>query len=194
MDIPAHIENFLGPIKQGWAWQEALGLSTALFDDQPAPGEYAIATLGFSRHVLDLPDGRRVRLEFLLIANKLYDPSPLAGALMRFAMSFVGSGQAPVCGDVFGPGPELASGSAKTHLYCTVPSIFPEGLAQLSGTDPDTIFVWVVPISGREADFVRAVGWRAFEDRLEAENAALADLHRCEIDLGNGKELMHFQN
>jgi hypothetical protein len=40
-----------------------------------------------------------------------------------------------------------------------------------------------VPISSREAAFVRSVGWKAFEDHLARENPDLIDVWRTPMHL-----------
>jgi len=63
-------------------------------------------------------------------------------------------------------------------IYAAIPVVFDEGFATYSDTSPPTIFVWLIPLHGTEAKFVKKNGWSQFEDILEAKDPDLWDLNR----------------
>ena len=89
-----------------------------------------------------------------------------------------GQGRALLRGDVVGPGPPLIPGARSNAVYAGIPVLHEEGLATYSGSRPPTVFVWVVPVHGVEAELVRAQGWSRFEDLLEQRNPDFGNLDR----------------
>ncbi len=59
-----------------------------------------------------------------------------------------------------------------------MPVLHDERLRTFNGTEPPTVFAWIVPIHEEEAHYVRERGWEAFEERLEAADPDLCDLER----------------
>jgi hypothetical protein len=49
-------------------------------------------------------------------------------------------------------------------FYAAIPVYFPDGFANYREEDRDVVMVWLVPISGTEAEFVHEHGWNRFED------------------------------
>jgi hypothetical protein len=47
-----------------------------------------------------------------------------------------------------------------------------------TGSQPPTVFVWLIPQPADEAEYVKQVGWERYEDRLEAEGVDFWSLDR----------------
>jgi len=56
--------------------------------------------------------------------------------------------------------------------------MFDSGLATMADSNPATVFVWLIPITGQEAEFVKSTGWSKFEDILERSSPDFWDLDR----------------
>lgn len=74
--------------------------------------------------------------------------------------------------------------AAMSDLYCAIPVFFPDEFQAWRGSDPPTVFVWLVPITTAERQFVEAKGWEAFEQLLEVQDPDLLDLDRPALGLG----------
>lgn len=63
-------------------------------------------------------------------------------------------------------------------LYCTLPTCFPESLAEFDGFAEPFLPIWLIPITSAEAHLVRQRGWDTFESILDAAAPDLLDLCR----------------
>jgi hypothetical protein len=152
-----------------------------LFEDRPVSAALTYATLGLSRHVLDMPGGRGVRQELLLPVWRRFEDDDLARLLAWVAEQIVGEHHAQLRGDVIPLGLPIARGSRCSALYVSLPVVFPGELATCDETDPPSVFAWLVPIHPEEADCVKREGWGAFEDQLERADPDLFDLGRSPV-------------
>ena len=59
-----------------------------------------------------------------------------------------------------------------------MPVLYDDDFATYGGTEPPTVFVWLIPILAVEAEFVNDRGWSRFEDVLEEMNPDFGDLER----------------
>jgi len=184
MSLPEHLERFLGPIREGWSGPEVglpPGLSVARFAGPPEwhGSVEAYATLGLSRLPLRAPGSPRVyRLELLILVDAGSVGKEPGHLLATLSAAFCKSRRAILRGEVISDGSQLLTGTAMTALYASKPVYLPDDFAVASTEDGDTVIVWLVPITAREADYVSTHGWAAFETMLERGDTALTDPYR----------------
>ncbi len=177
--IDRHLERYLGPIARGWSTSgDMTGVQVCLFEERPAPGVVTYATLGLSRHLLDMPRGRQVRHELLLSASVSFAHEDLAKLLLYLAEGLLREHKALLRGQVLPLGHPVAPASGCDSIYVARPVVFPEGLATCVDTQPPTVFPWLVPVHAAEATLVSRLGWNEFEDRLERVDPDLFNLGR----------------
>lgn len=181
--VDKHLERYLGPIARGWGGYagEMADIQVCLFEDRPIPGTVTYATLGLSRHTLEMSNGREVRQELLLSVAQRFADDDLAKLLAYVAEGPVREHRALLRGGVVYLSHRLAPSSRCNSLYVSLPVVFPDGLATLEDTQPATVFAWLVPIHAEEAELVTRLGWNEFEDRLERADPDLFDLERLPI-------------
>lgn len=181
--VDKHLERYLGPIARGWGGYagKLAGIQVCLFEDRPIPGTVTYATLGLSRHTLEMPQGRQVRQELLLSVAQRFAADDLAKLLAYVAEGPVREHRALLRGEVVRLSHRLAPISRCNSLYVSTPVAFPDGLATYEDTQPATVFAWLIPIHEEEAEFVTRLGWNEFEDRLERADPDLFDLERLPI-------------
>jgi antitoxin YqcF len=180
--LPEHIATFLGKLEDSWHLETGShDLQVVKASNQPAPGVTAYATLGMSHAVLRMPGGRTVRQELVLAAYERFPPASVASFLLTFGASILSLGEALLRGDMIGPQNALIPGVAANSIYCTAPVPFDERLATYDGSEPLTVFVWALPVTGDEAEFVMRNGWSKFEELLESREPDLWDLNRPSV-------------
>lgn len=181
--IDRHLERYLGTIARGWGAtnENPGGVQVCLFEHQPAPEAVTYATLGLSHHVLAMANDRTVRQELLLPVFRTSASDDLVKLLLHVADQVLERHEAPLRGEVFRLGHPLCAGASCQHLYATIPVIFPDGLATCEETSPPTVCIWLVGITDREARWIDAEGWEAFEDQLEHLDPPLLDPCRASV-------------
>jgi hypothetical protein len=179
MDLPEHIERYLGKIEYGWSLKGEMDEVQAVkISNVPVQGVVAYSTLGLSRNILRMPRDRTVRIELLFAAYERYESSKIASFLLTFGQYVVSGKRSPLRGDVIGPEKPLIPGVRSDSIYCALPVMFNPGLATFSESSPPTVFIWLMPITNLEADFVRTKGWNAFEDCFVRNQPDFWDLDR----------------
>jgi len=183
--LPEHIAAFLGKPEDSWHLETgAHDLQVVKTSSQPVQGVTAYATLGMSHTVLRMPGDRVVRQELVFAAYERFPPAEVASFLLMFGASVLALGEALLRGDMIGPQNSLIPGALATSLYCTSPVPFDERLATYDGSDPLTVFVWILPATSDEAEFVMRNGWNKFEELLESREPDLWDLDRASVASG----------
>ncbi|MBT9556980.1 MAG: suppressor of fused domain protein [Myxococcales bacterium] len=182
--LVAHLEKYLGVIEGGSGGGSPI--KVVRFRGQPEPNVVTYVTLGLSRQALPMPNGRKVRQELLLSAHERHDPANIASLLMTFGEYIAAQDRALLRGDVVGPSSPLMAGVQMNALYAAMPVFFPGEFATFHGTSPPTVFVWMIPLHGSEAEFVKRSGWDAFEDNLESADIDFWGLHRPPLQLSAG--------
>lgn len=178
--IDQHLERHLGPIARGWGGYvgEPAGIQVSLFEERPMPSTVTYATLGLSRHILDMPRGREVRQELLLSVSRHFADDDLAKLLVYVADGLLRKHHALLRGEVLPLGHPVARGSRCNGLYVSLPVVFPDALATCDDTQPATVFAWLIPLHPEEAEIVTRLGWNEFEDQPERAGPDLFDLER----------------
>ncbi len=177
----AHLERHLGPIATGTRYKVGAELlQVAWFADRPVPECTTYATLGMSATALSQSGGEPIRQE-LLFSHR--------GPHRKEAMALVAAAAEPILrtrrsldrGQVLGPFGPILSGCRIEALYCSAPVYFDESLHVFHGLTPPVVFVWLVPISAREATLVADKGWENFEELLARQDPDLLDLDRPDL-------------
>lgn len=185
--LPQHYEGKLGDIASGWSDEKQIhGIQIVSFKDQPEAGVTTFATLGLSRHVLELSGTRQIRQELLVSVNDAFSADAVAGLVLSLAELVAQRGRALLRGEVIGPGEPVIAGSTLTAVYVTNPSPFDKSLTEFVSEPPATVFAYLVPIKGAEASLVRELGWNWFEDQLEEQDPDIWNLARSEEVLRRG--------
>lgn len=172
-----HIEEHLGLIQGGARLRE--GVQAAWFADRPTPGSTTVMTLGLSNHVFGQAKGPSVRLELVVACHEStiesFNPASILADICDVIFP---AHSAPPRGNVFGPGGRFFPASEMEALYCSLPSCFPEGLQDFDRFPEPFLPIWLIPITRREARFVRERGWQAFEDLIDEADPDLLNLMR----------------
>jgi hypothetical protein len=177
-----HVESTVGRIEFGWRHEgSASGITVVRARDQPYEGASTYVTLGVSRHVLKMSTGRDVRQEFIVAADARFESTHVASFLQTFAEFVTEGHQALLRGQVIGPSEPVIPSIRLNAIYTAIPVLHDKRLRTFDGTEPPTVFAWIVPIHEEEADYVRQQGWEAFEERLEAADIDLCDLGRDSV-------------
>lgn len=181
-----HLETHLGRIVGGWS-QDAEGgklpFQVVLFDKSPISGTKVLATLGLSAASLRLGDsGKKVRQELVMLFREAFGYRNLPGIMQQVGLTAIKKGKAYSAGEVIGPRGELVTGTQLEALYVAVPVYLPDDFHVYRPRAGDPIvFGWLVPITAKEASFVRDRGWAAFEEELERQNPDLLEFGRTSM-------------
>ena len=184
MTLPEHIATFVGKPEESWSLETGslrADLQVVKMSDAPVKGVVTYATVGMSHAVLRMPGERSTRQELVFAAYERFAAPEIASFLLTFGGSVLALGEALLRGDMIGPQNPLIPGVAANSVYCTVPVPFEPGLATYDASDPPTAFVWILPATGAEAEFVMRNGWSRFEELLESREPDLWDLDRPSV-------------
>jgi hypothetical protein len=179
--LPEHYEKHLGQIARGWSDEKRMhGIQVVSFERQPEPGVKTYATLGLSRHIVELPHSKEIRQELLLSANDSFPSASVAGLVLSLAEHVLRRGRALLRGEVVGPATPVISGSALTAIYVTNPSPFNDSLSEYKCEYPPIVFAYLIPITTFESALIQKKGWNWFEEQLEEQNPDIWDLMRSD--------------
>ncbi len=107
-----HYESTVGPIESGWH-SDFKGVSIVRIRCAVLHGVMMYATLGLSRHVLALPDGRTMRMELLALSASAFDEAcgkRWASVMDPIANGIVHSHNALLLGNFHGPAGSMFEG------------------------------------------------------------------------------------
>jgi suppressor of fused protein SUFU len=176
----AHVERWLGPIARGHIYDE-LQVHVVQFNGCPFRDAVTYSTLGLSRHILPQPFGTDIRLELLFGCYSRYIPLQPESVPAAVAKIVLESHKPLVRGQVIGPAGPIMAGASVDGFYCSSPSAYPDELAEFEGSEPVTVFVWLIPITHDEIHYVWEHGWSAFEDLLVVHDPDVWNLERSSM-------------
>jgi hypothetical protein len=115
-------------------------------------------------------------IEFLLLAPS---PDKLATKLVAMVANLHADERYPLSlGQVIEIGQPWLPGASADHLLVALPTIFDPELEWLSDRERNVRFIWLVPITRREADFARQHGPVALQEKLGAAQLDVSALVR----------------
>jgi len=157
-----------------------------MFKGGPIQNILTLATLGLSKVHLKLrKSGKLIRQELVFLLRDTAGTRNLPGVLQELVHEILQRGEALPRGIVIGPRGPLLEDSTVEALYVTAPVYFPDSFhvfRPADGSDP-IVLVWLVPITSKEAEYVRSHGWESFEERLAHYDPDLLDIHRASMPL-----------
>lgn len=171
-----HMETHLGPIAAGKIYDG--GLQVVRFEAVPFHGAITYATLGLSHHVLEQQSKSSIRLELLVSCYERYLPWDIGYLAAAVAADVLKAHKPLQRGQVLGPAGPIYPGASAHALYCSEPWAYPDEFAPFRGSDPETMFVFLLPVTHGEVRYIWQHGWSAFEDHLERTDPDVWDLER----------------
>jgi hypothetical protein len=180
MHLINHLERYLGRNEEGWTSPPVVGdkiFQVARFADGESGG-HCFSTIGLSHYPLRLKQsGKEMRCELLMMVHKGIDRP--AAILHQVGLEMIDSGSALSRGDVVGPRNKMFESGDMSALYATIPVYLPDEFAACDVEElGPVVFIWLVPIHEKEAEFISRMGWDKFEDKLEEQDVDLTDVER----------------
>jgi hypothetical protein len=180
VEVLNYVEEEFGPAEFVWHRDkegELLRVAVAKFNDVPMKNCSTFVTLGLSHTPLHQETGKDIRQELLMHAFE-YDDLSIAALLSVLAEQIKEKQQALKNRSVITISEPIANKSA---FYVTSPRYLSKEFGVNSATTPITLFVWCIPITDEEKEFVSRYGPEAFEDLLEKKDPDLTIISRNSI-------------
>ncbi|MGO1052103.1 suppressor of fused domain protein [Crossiella sp. CA198] len=189
MNLIAHLESRLGPIRHGWRTDPDGGpmpFTIVQCDGGALPGVTTFATVGLSdKHLRSRVSGKGIHQELLISVPSEQADGPFPAMLQQIAAGLLAEDTALLRGDVLGPHGPILPGSLLEAFYAAGPVHHDDDFAVVEpGADGQPfgiVLVWLIPISRGEAEFVASQGWTAFETQLERVQPDLIDPRRTQL-------------
>jgi hypothetical protein len=150
------------------------------FRDQPVRGATTYASIGLSDVPLMQPAGQ-VREEFLFAAWSKHGDLGIPEGLACLAGERVLARRPFLDGEAIGPVGWLGRGVRVNSLLALSPRYFPAALSDPLPLDPPGNFVWLVPITEREAQVVNERSSGMLEEAFEKHDPDLLNLNRRSV-------------
>ena len=176
--VVGHLERFLGPIEGEWAHTpdgDELAFRVAHFPPADLAAVEVHCTVGLSDHAVGQD---RLRLELMAIAPMALPEGAVPPILVHAGELVLDVDEAPLLGDVFTEVEALADISPMSRLTVARPLYQPPEFALCEVADDVVAFLWLIPVHEREAAFVEAEGWEAFEQLMWDVDADPTDYQR----------------
>lgn len=176
-----HLEQHIGKILHGWS-TDARGNHVAfqVVQLENVLGVNAYSTLGLSKYSLQSRVTRKsIRSELIMLCRDGGDSIP--GVLQQVGQELVNQEKALLRGDVIGPKNALIPGSQLRALYASIPVYLPDSFGRCEAEQGPVVFIWLIPISLPEVEYVRNRGWDAFEKVLQKQDPDLTDFFRQSV-------------
>ena len=101
---------------------------------------------------------------------------PVLQKLSREALS---KDRAFLAGDIIGPGDPIVNGSQLKAIFITTPIFYPDSFSTyVSAQGQKVHLLWLIPITAREAEYIRSWGKKTFEDKLRQFRPDISDFSR----------------
>ena len=180
MIFTEHIEKFLGKIVGGDSTTHPVfgTLSFPFFKNQPFDGVNTHLSLGLSKHVLQITNVKKGRIELLISLYDNYSNSEVTDFLLDISDEILKTHQAPLRGEIIYIKSEFLDRYDVKGFYIAHPVFFEEEFWVYENSTPDTIFIWLIPLFFEEINYIKLNGWNKFEDLLESANCDFWSLER----------------
>ncbi|HBF10151.1 MAG TPA: hypothetical protein DHW71_07345 [Gammaproteobacteria bacterium] len=179
-DYYAHITKFCGDKPSKLFKDSALKVGVAVFENVPFDGVDSYITIGLSGHKLSQKSGRHIRQEILMTVDRSNAFIEIEKTLFSVTSLIVNTHQALSRGQVLGPwGPVFKSEYQNiTSLLCVSPAFFDDDFIFLDVSGETSAIVEVLPITTREAYYIKHEGWEKFFDDVNEGGIDILDYNR----------------
>ncbi|WP_223936230.1 suppressor of fused domain protein [Arthrobacter sp. StoSoilB5] len=180
-----HLEHFLGRIQGGGPagkTPEGNVVSLAVYEPVSEGGSVHYSTIGLSKLVrFSIAEGGETSTELLMTSSRPEASSVMGSILVQVTGESLESGEPLSAGDVIGPRGRMFDGSEMEAIFVRAPEHLPEAFSPLRVGDQDIQFLWLVPITGPEAQYINEHGVGAFESIVKQQRPAFEDVHRQSV-------------
>lgn len=180
MNLPAHLELYLGAIERGFGGSTGSGVCVGLFRDVPAYGMVTLATIGLSRYDLSQVSLPSCGQELLFVCEGDTWVESGGKMLLHIADEIRSRGRVLLRGETVWIGGGGVPPRGMDWLYASYPVVFND-MAELSvcrDAGREIIVSWLMPVFAGEAHWIKENGWEAFEDRMEQLHADVLNYNR----------------
>ena len=185
MSTPAiieHIERNLERIPKEGAGKtieiDGTKIHLLKFADQPIPSVTTICTCGLSKHAFGSSTGK-VRQEILLGYFSTYESDQWYALVSAMCEDLLAKHKALEMGQVYDVPGSLFPNKDISGLYCSFPAFYGDDIWVCNGTNPDTYFIWLFPVTKNEVNYIKEFGAESFEeDVIMVQQPSLFDFAR----------------
>jgi hypothetical protein len=171
--VLSYIESFMGSDPLVWRSPKdgtTVPFQVLGFTNSPSNGSYACVTFGLSAIAINSERSGSIRIELLICSQDDVARDSMVSLLIAVGRHLLDVGEVPNLPAVL-PGEDAVFGNAAfQNLYLTRPISYPSAFYELTGTDPNTYFVAVLPISSRECRYIERTSPACFEAQLARKN------------------------
>lgn len=181
-----HIEKHLGKISISWITEDISvpgKIQIIKFMETPAKGITTFITLGLSKHLLQMPSGKKCRQELVICANSNSNAEDLISILLMLGYRTSVSHKAILRGGIEYIGRSLTENPEMSYLYACVPFVFPESFDLLSTATYSIMFPLLIPIYDKEAEIIGKNKKGYFEKILDEQETDLFDIKRPMLNM-----------
>ena len=180
------LESHLGEIQIGWSIDEDcnnLPYHVVRYVGGPFDNTKTHSTIGLSKTLYHGGlDGKHIRFELFILTPNFFGDRNIPALLQQAAKPCIEHNQVYLKGEIIRYKGVLFEGYNMEALYVTHPAYFHEDFDIYWGEEGIPIVqIWLVPITSKEAEFIRQNGWSKFEDLLIEKDPDLLDFSRGSI-------------
>jgi hypothetical protein len=185
--LAQHIEKYLGTIQSAWTRSaerkempfHVLKCSGGMVDEATAFCTFGLSD--FAMQPLAPHEPEWIRHELMILVPQSFGDRNIPVLLQQLGLRALNRDKAYAPGDIASGEGEIFKGLPFTAFFTAFPNSLPDEFRVYDPPDrprESVAFLWMIPVTPSEADFVKTNGGEKFEEILEAENADMVDLGR----------------
>jgi Suppressor of fused protein (SUFU) len=178
-----HIEHFLGAIEGGWTRSplgEKLGFQVVKCAGGQVEQAHAFCTVGLSKRPLQSRVSEKlIRHELFILVPETFGDQNIPAVLQQLGSAVLTHESPFLCGEVIERANPIFRDKPFYAFVAAVPVLLPDAFATYTDElGNEIVFVWMVPLTKAEINFVREESWGKLEDIFISHSADLLDVDR----------------
>ncbi len=178
INMHAHIERSLGLVNKEWRSEQNPEIVVSSIYDTPDDGMTSLVAYSATPKQLLYPDNSPIHQAFIAVATEEAQIDPLAVLVKHFAKTLWSQPTAMPYGFILRGHEDVLNSTGKTAYYVAPPMYFPQAFSFEQDFEPKTLFLWLVPITEKEARYVELNGASKFEAIIQRHDANMLDYQR----------------
>lgn len=182
-NVIEHYDGILGiqEDQKAWSFKEK-GFWILKYENQPSKHASSYITVGLGRHLLAQESNKQIRQELIVTVWDEYAAYNPEVALTSLSFDYI-ERHIPIPNHQIIPWEGgVYDGLDFSAVYCIGARHMPEEFERIE-SDPELVFVWLVPIFSEEQAYCSERGWSDFEKLIEIQRPDFFDLKRSPLRL-----------